>query len=92
MVVFTKNLRPAVCVRLIRAEERQDHVVYVIWVMDVKSGVEWYVRRRFREFYEFREVSWDGPILRGRTTVTNYHSFLIDLIRILYFCIFYFSC
>jgi hypothetical protein len=57
VVMCTRNLRPAVSIRLMRAEERQDHVVYVIWVMDVKSGAEWYVRRRFREFYEFRDVS-----------------------------------
>ena len=51
------HVRPAVSVRLIRAEERSDHVVYVIWVMDIRSGAEWFVRRRFREFYEFRDVS-----------------------------------
>lgn len=51
------HVRPAISVRLIRAEERSDHVVYVIWVMDIRSGTEWIVRRRFREFYEFRDVS-----------------------------------
>ena len=50
------HVRPAISVRLIRAEERSDHVVYVIWVMDIRSGAEWFVRRRFREFYEFRDV------------------------------------
>ena len=61
--VSTRDLRPALSVRLLKAEERQDHVVYVIWVMDVKSGVEWVVRRRFREFYDFRDVSlyWATP-------------------------------
>ena len=42
LVVCTRNLRPAISIRLMRAEERNDHVVYVIWVMDVKSGAEWY--------------------------------------------------
>jgi hypothetical protein len=55
LVVCTRNLRPAVSIRLVRAEEHHNHVVYVIWVLDVKSGAEWYVRRRFREFYEFRD-------------------------------------
>ena len=41
LVVCTRNLRPAISIRLMRAEERNDHVVYVIWVMDVKSGAEW---------------------------------------------------
>lgn len=54
--VSTKDLRPALSVRLLRAEERRDHVVYVVWVMDVRSGIEWVVRRRFREFYDFRDV------------------------------------
>jgi hypothetical protein len=40
-------IRPAVSARLIRAEERSDHVVYVLWVMDIKSGAEWFVRRRY---------------------------------------------
>ena len=53
----SRQLRPAISVRLIRAEERTDHVVYVIWVTDIFSGAEWFVRRRFREFYEFRDVS-----------------------------------
>jgi DNA-binding FrmR family transcriptional regulator len=51
----TKSLRPALSLRVLRAEERQDHVVYIIWVLDVKSGAEWYVKRRFREFHEFRD-------------------------------------
>ena len=51
------HLRPAISVRIIRAEERPDHVVYVIWVMDVRSGAEWFVRRRFREFHDFKDVS-----------------------------------
>jgi hypothetical protein len=56
LVMYTKNLRPAISVRILRAEERVDHTVYIIWVLDVKSGAEWYIRRRFREFHEFREV------------------------------------
>ena len=57
----SRQLRPAISVRLIRAEERFDHVVYVIWVTDIFSGAEWFVRRRFREFYEFRDVSTEPP-------------------------------
>lgn len=57
----SRQLRPAISVRLIRAEERTDHVVYVIWVTDIFSGAEWFVRRRFREFYEFRDVSTELP-------------------------------
>ena len=53
--VSTENLRPALATRVLRAEVREDHTVYVILVMDVKSGAEWVVRRRFREFDRFRE-------------------------------------
>ena len=55
--VSTRELRPALNVRLLRAEPMSDHMVYVIWVLDVKSGAEWIVRHRFREFHEFRDVS-----------------------------------
>lgn len=56
--VETHNLRPALSVRLLRAEQgKGDYIVYVIWVLDVRSGVEWIIRRRYREFEVFREVS-----------------------------------
>ncbi len=53
--IDSKNLRPGLSVRIMRAEERIDHVVYVIWVQDVKTAYEWVVRRRFREFNDFRD-------------------------------------
>jgi hypothetical protein len=56
--IETHNLRPALSVRLLRAEQgKGDYIVYVIWVLDVRSGVEWIIRRRYREFEVFREVS-----------------------------------
>lgn len=56
--VETQNLRPALAVRVLRAElaKNQNYMVYVIWVLDVKSGVEWILRRRFREFFDFRDT------------------------------------
>jgi hypothetical protein len=51
----TKHLRPALSIRILSTDFTEDHTVYVIWVVDVKTGAEWNVRRRFREFYEFRE-------------------------------------
>lgn len=62
IVIPTRNLRPALSVRLMRAEQQRDHVVYVIWVMDIKSGAEWVVQRRFREFFEFRDVSFAASL------------------------------
>eukprot|EP01038_Epipyxis_sp_PR26KG_P017045 gene17045-23439_t len=56
IVVLTKNLRPALSMRILRAEAQTDFTTYVIWVLDVKSGVEWITKRRFREFFEFRET------------------------------------
>jgi hypothetical protein len=57
VVIPAASVRPALSVRIMRAETRRDHVVYVIWVMDVLSGAEWVVHRRFKEFLEFRDVS-----------------------------------
>jgi hypothetical protein len=55
--VETQNLRPALSLRLLRAEQgKGDFIVYVIWVLDVRSGAEWIVRRRFKEFEVFRET------------------------------------
>jgi hypothetical protein len=55
--VETQNLRPALSLRLLRAEQgKGDFIVYVIWVLDVRSGAEWIVCRRFREFEVFRET------------------------------------
>lgn len=51
------RIRPALCVRVLRAEEKKDHTVYVLWVLDILSGCEWLIRRRFREFFDFRDVS-----------------------------------
>ena len=78
-----RHVRPAISVRILRAEERSDHVVYVIWVMDVRSGAEWFVRRRFREFHEFRDVS------KGNFYVCYYTMFLYDITDyvVLYCCI-----
>ena len=56
IVIPTKDLRPALFTRVLRAEGLETHVVYVMWVMDIKSGAQWIVRRRFREFFEFRET------------------------------------
>ena len=33
----------------------EDHTEYQIWVLDVMSGAEWRVSRRFREFHEMAE-------------------------------------
>jgi hypothetical protein len=48
--------RPAISVTLLKAEEQVDCVMYVLRVIDVRSGVDWVIRRRFREFFELREV------------------------------------
>lgn len=63
----TKHLRPALSVRILRAEPSKngDHTEYVIWVNDIKSGIEWIVRRRFREFFDFREV---GSLITSTTS------------------------
>lgn len=52
----TNVLRPALATRVLRAELMTDHVCYLVWVCDVRTGVEWTVLRRFREFFGFREA------------------------------------
>ena len=49
-------LRPAISVTLLKADEQVDCVMYVLRVTDIRSGVGWIIRRRFREFFELREV------------------------------------
>eukprot|EP01034_Spumella_vulgaris_P030000 gene30000-37146_t len=50
------TLRPALSLRVVHAEDQsQEYIVYVVWVCDVQSGVEWVVKKRFREFHDFRE-------------------------------------
>ncbi len=58
LALATRDLRPALATRILRAKEDEElgHMWYVVWVMDVKSGQEWTVRRRFSEFWQFREV------------------------------------
>ena len=53
--VVTKGLRPALCIRILGTDYDDDHTVYVIWVLDVLSGAEWRVARRFRAFHELHE-------------------------------------
>jgi hypothetical protein len=52
----TFDLQPALCMRVTSAYSKQDHVEYIIWIEDVSSGLQWYTRRRYSEFYSLREV------------------------------------
>lgn len=58
MSSFQNILRPALCVRVLRSEPdtHTGATVYVVWVLDVKSGCEWIVKKRFHDFFELREV------------------------------------
>lgn len=50
------TLRPALSTHILSTQQVDDYTVYNIWVMDVRTGCEWEVGRRYREFYRFREV------------------------------------
>ena len=56
--VSTRGLRPALATRVLSAseDEEEGHIWYEVWVMDIMSRQEWRVKRRFSEFYQFREV------------------------------------
>lgn len=66
-------LRPLLCTRLVRTETRRSAdqspspkasvdlsksgVYYITWVMDISSGAEWMVKKRYTDYVEFRKVS-----------------------------------
>ena len=63
--IQTKGLRPALATQILRSEvDNSGHVFYIVWVMDVKSSTEWVLRKRFSEFFQFREV-----LLAFRTSI-----------------------
>ena len=51
------TLRPALSTHILSTQAVDDYTVYNIWVMDVRTGSEWEVHRRYREFHRFREVT-----------------------------------
>lgn len=51
------TLRPALSTHILNTQQVDDYTVYTIWVMDVRTGCEWEVVRRYREFNRFREVN-----------------------------------
>jgi hypothetical protein len=50
------NIRLGISIRIIKTETKDDYVIYLIWVLDIKTGTEFFIKRRFKEFYEFREL------------------------------------
>jgi hypothetical protein len=54
----TANLQPALCLRIMDNRFIGGHVEYRIWVEDISTGLEWFVRRRFKEFFKLREVPY----------------------------------
>lgn len=52
----TANLQPGLCLRIMDNRFIENHVEYRIWVEDISTGLEWFVRRRFKEFHKLREV------------------------------------
>ena len=53
----TQHLRPALGIRITNINVVDNsHFEYKIWVNDIDTGLEWYVYRRFSEFYNFRET------------------------------------
>jgi hypothetical protein len=52
----TVDLRPALFVCITGTTVVEAHQEYIIRVEDVSTGMEWYVRRRYKEFFKLREV------------------------------------
>ena len=53
----TVDLRPALFMCITGTAVVDAHQEYIIRVEDVCTGLEWFVRRRYKEFYRLREVS-----------------------------------
>mmetsp|Transcript_10712 Transcript_10712/g.16233 ORF Transcript_10712/g.16233 Transcript_10712/m.16233 type:complete len:967 (-) Transcript_10712:128-3028(-) len=56
VTMSTRDIQPAISIRITGTKVIEDHTEYVIWVQDVATGLQWYTRRRFREFYRLRET------------------------------------
>jgi len=50
-ILQAKGLRTALCVRIVHTSFVEDAVVYVLRVEDVESGLQWIVRKRYRDFF-----------------------------------------
>ena len=57
LTLSTNQLRPALSFRIISIKVVDNsHFEFKIWVKDIDSGLEWFVNRRFSEFFNFRET------------------------------------
>ena len=51
-----KGVRPALSIRILSVDQQsKDHTEYGIWILDVSTGVEWVIQRRYKEFHQLRE-------------------------------------
>lgn len=56
LILKAKGIRHALSIRIFREESKpardSGHMEYIVRVVDVESGVVWFTRKRFREFYK----------------------------------------
>ncbi|POM63153.1 hypothetical protein PHPALM_27586, partial [Phytophthora palmivora] len=56
LILKAKGIRHALCIRIFREESKparnSGHMEYIVRVVDVESGVVWFIRKRFRELYK----------------------------------------
>ena len=54
--INTTTIRPGLIIRILEAEYKYEgkYTEYNIWVLDILSGCHWKMKRRFSEFYTFR--------------------------------------
>lgn len=52
----TVDLRPALFICITGTTVVEAHQEYIIRVEDISTGMEWFVRRRYKEFFKLREV------------------------------------
>jgi len=56
VTMSTRDIQPAISIRITGTTVIDDHTEYVLWVQDVSTGLQWYTTRRFREFFKLRET------------------------------------
>lgn len=54
-VISMHGIREALVIRVLGISQVNDHTEYIVWVLDVASGIEWKISRRFREFQRLEE-------------------------------------
>ena len=75
----TRGLRPFLSVRILNVDSKsKDYTEYCIWVLDVATGCEWVLRRRFKEFHSVRQSPTHPPARLNSSSLCLFRSFFLS--------------